>query len=50
MDIVGTRGFRGKKAKNSTTMYNALFVTEDNESAAEEDLDSDKLDNLASAL
>ena len=51
MDIVGTRGFRGKKAKNSTTMYNALFVTADNESEAEEiDLDSDKLDNLNSVL
>lgn len=51
MDIVGTRGFRGKKAKNSTTMYNALFVTEDNESdSEEEDLDSDKLDHLNSDL
>jgi hypothetical protein len=50
MDIVGTRGFRGKKAKNSTTMYNALFVTEDNESDAEEDLDSDKLNNLSTEM
>ena len=51
MDIVGTSGFRGKKAKNSTTMYNALFVTEDNEfDSEEEDLDGDKLDHLNSDL
>jgi hypothetical protein len=27
MDIVGTRGFKGKKTKNSNTMFNALFET-----------------------
>ena len=27
MDIVGTRGFKGKKTKNSNTMFNALFDT-----------------------
>jgi len=27
MDIVGTRGFKGKKTKNSHTMFNALFET-----------------------
>ena len=32
MDIVGTRGFKGKKTKNSNTMFNALFeVVEDDE-------------------
>jgi hypothetical protein len=32
-------------------MYNALFVTEDNESESEEiDLDSDKLDNLSTEM
>jgi hypothetical protein len=25
MEIVGTRGFKGKKAKNARTQYNALF-------------------------
>ena len=29
MDIVGTRGFKGKKAKNAMTMFNNLFVVED---------------------
>jgi hypothetical protein len=29
MDIVGTRGFKGKKTKNSNTMFNALFETVD---------------------
>jgi hypothetical protein len=27
MDIIGTRGFKGKKTKNSHTMFNALFET-----------------------
>jgi len=32
MDIVGTRGFKGKKTKNSNTMFNALFeVVDDDE-------------------
>jgi len=25
MDIVGTRGFKGKKAKNAHSQFNALF-------------------------
>jgi hypothetical protein len=29
MDIVGTRGFKGKKAKNAHSQYNALFETVD---------------------
>ena len=29
MDIIGTRGFKGKKTKNSNTMFNALFETLD---------------------
>lgn len=42
MEIVGTRGFKGKKTKNANTMFNALFYTED------EDLEFDEsqLDNL----
>jgi hypothetical protein len=51
MEIVGTRGFKGKKTVNATTMFNALFVTEDDESEPDEvDLDSDKLDNLTSDM
>ena len=51
MEIVGTRGFKGKKTVNATTMFNALFVTEDDESEPDEvDLDSDKLDNLDSEM
>ena len=45
MEIVGTRGFSGKKAKNSMTMFNALFdaVEESNE---DPELDTTKLDKL----
>jgi hypothetical protein len=51
MEIVGTRGFKGKKTVNATTMFNALFVTEDDESEDDEvDLDSDKLNNLDSEM
>jgi len=36
---------------NATTMFNALFVTEDDESEDDEvDLDSDKLNNLDSEM
>jgi hypothetical protein len=31
MDVVGTRGFKGKKAKNSRTLFNNLFEAVDNE-------------------
>jgi hypothetical protein len=31
MDIVGTRGFKGKKAKNARSQFNALFETVDDE-------------------
>ena len=31
MDIVGTRGFKGKKTRNSNTMFNTLFETVDDE-------------------
>ena len=43
MDIVGTRGFKGKKTKNSNTMFNVLFEVEQTE---QEDLDESKLDEL----
>jgi len=38
MDIVGTRGFKGKKAKNAHSQYNALFE--------EVDVDSDDEDSV----
>lgn len=48
MDIVGTRGFKGKKTKNANTMFNALFDadTESGPEIEQEDLDSNKLDAL----
>jgi hypothetical protein len=38
MEIVGTRGFKGKKTKNANTMFNNLFET------VEEDDEQDPLD------
>jgi hypothetical protein len=50
MDIVGTRGFKGKKAKNAHSQFNALFDTvEDDADPLQEDFTQeqiDKLDNL----
>ena len=48
MDIVGTRGFKGKKAKNAMSMFNNLFeVEEDNGVDADDiELDENKLDEL----
>jgi hypothetical protein len=43
MEIVGTRGFKGKKTKNARTQFNALFEYEQTE---QEDFDSGKLDTL----
>jgi len=48
MDIVGTRGFKGKKTKNSNTMYNALFETVENN--YEEISDSDTINIIQSHL
>ena len=51
MDIVGTRGFKGKKAKNAHTQFNALFeigeVEVDTELDDSVQLDSTALDQLA---
>jgi hypothetical protein len=47
MEIVGTRGFKGKKAKNARTQFNALFEYEQTE---QEDFDSSKLDNLETTV
>jgi hypothetical protein len=48
MDIVGTRGFKGKKAKNAMSMFNNLFeVEEDNDIDSDGiDLDKNKLNEL----
>ena len=51
MDIVGTRGFKGKKAKNAHTQFNSLFETvdtdtEDSVQSDEEELSVDNLDKL----
>ena len=43
MEIVGTRGFKGKKAMNARTQFNALFEYEQTE---QEDFDASKLDKL----
>jgi hypothetical protein len=48
MDIVGTRGFKGKKAKNSHTQFNILFEEHNGAEEPEDDFDEDKLDQLES--
>jgi len=50
MEIVGTRGFKGKKTKNSRTQFNALFSLDEPKVAPTSDdsvqLDNNKLDQL----
>jgi hypothetical protein len=48
MDIVGTRGFKGKKAKNAHSQFNALFEVEESDDVDgdEAEFDESKLDNL----
>ena len=49
MDIVGTRGFKGKKAKNAHSQFNALFDVEESNDGVDADdieLDQNKLDAL----
>jgi hypothetical protein len=46
MEIVGTRGFKGKKTMNARTQFNALFTFEEEEDTDPEDLDTDKLNAL----
>ena len=45
MEIVGTRGFKGKKTKNARTQFNALFEFEEPDTDPD-DLDLTKLDTL----
>ena len=47
MDIVGTRGHKGKKAKNARTQFNVLFEYEQPE---QEDFDLNILNNLETLL
>ena len=52
MDIVGTRGFKGKKAKNAHSQFNALFDVEESAHGSSEDeveFDQQKLDALENA-
>ena len=47
MDIPGTRGFKGKKAKNPMTQFNNLFeVVSDNGALGDEDFSDDEVANL----
>jgi hypothetical protein len=50
MQIVGTRGFKGKKTKNSRTQFNALFSLEedsvDNANDDSVELDTSALDKM----
>ena len=49
MDIIGTRGFKGKKAKSGRPMFNILFEEAEPSHGVDEDeveLDESKLDNL----
>jgi hypothetical protein len=47
MEIVGTRGFKGKKAKNARTQFNVLFEYEQTE---QEDFDATQLDKLEATV
>jgi hypothetical protein len=47
MEIIGTRGAKGKKAKNSNTMFKSLFEVDEPEADDDEtEFDSTALDNL----
>jgi hypothetical protein len=50
MEIVGTRGFKGKKTVNANTQFNALFSLEESDTDTDpEELDIDKLESLESS-
>ena len=46
MDVVGTRGFKGKKAMNARTQFNALFDVVEVDSDPEDQLNSQALQQL----
>ena len=50
MEIVGTRGFKGKKTMNANTMFSNLFAVVDSSDTDEKDLNSNSLDKLEEDL
>ena len=46
MDIIGTRGFKGKKAKNANTQFSALFDVKEVDLDPEDMLNSQALQQL----
>jgi len=46
MDIIGTRGFKGKKAMNANTQFSALFDVVEVDSDSEDMLNSEALQQL----
>lgn len=52
MEIVGTRGFKGKKTVNANTMFNALFDVEEDDGVSEDEveLNEQTLDTLEANL
>ena len=50
MDIVGTRGFKGKKTRNAITKFNELFSFDDPVVEDEPEMDGSKLDALDNAV
>ena len=50
MEIVGTRGFKGKKTVNANTMFNHLFDIVDNSDTDNVNLDIAQLDKLEEDL
>ena len=46
MQIVGTRGFKGKKTMNARTQFNVLFEVVDESTEHSEDFDQEEISNL----
>ena len=46
MEIIGTRGFKGKKAVSARPQFNALFEFVDEELEDDQEFDQTKLDEL----
>jgi hypothetical protein len=46
MEIVGTRGFKGKKTMNSNTMFNNLFEVVDGTDEDSVEFNEEKLNDL----
>jgi hypothetical protein len=50
MEIVGTRGFKGKKTKNANTMFNLFFEQDTIPEIEPQDFDESKLDQLEQSV